>query len=209
MEENLQTIKTWLATGSINIFGLPYSGKDTVGIKLAELIGAKFLSSGLILRNAEKNDRDLGLELGKGLLASTDKFRDLVLPYFGRPDIAAYPLVLSSVGRWIGEEAAVIEAAAASNHELKAVILLNVSEADIENRWRDARVIQDRGQRNDDKEQTVLKTRIAEFHEKTFPVITYYRNLGILVPINADQPKEAVLNETITKLAEFANLASA
>ena len=50
MEEKIETIKEWLGTGSINIFGLPMSGKDTQGIKLAEALGAKFLSSGLIIR---------------------------------------------------------------------------------------------------------------------------------------------------------------
>ena len=50
MEEKIETIKEWLGTGSINIFGLPMSGKDTQGIKLAETLGAKFLSSGLIIR---------------------------------------------------------------------------------------------------------------------------------------------------------------
>ena len=54
MEEQLQKIKTWLGTGSINIFGLPMSGKDTVGIRLAERLGAKFLSSGIIVRAIEE-----------------------------------------------------------------------------------------------------------------------------------------------------------
>ena len=57
MEEKIETIKEWLGTGSINIFGLPMSGKDTQGIKLAEALGAKFLSSGLIIRAMEKDER--------------------------------------------------------------------------------------------------------------------------------------------------------
>jgi len=45
MEEKIVAIKKWLGTGSINIFGLPMSGKDTMGIRLAEALGGKFLSS--------------------------------------------------------------------------------------------------------------------------------------------------------------------
>ena len=30
MEEKITVIKQWLGTGSINVFGLPFSGKDTV-----------------------------------------------------------------------------------------------------------------------------------------------------------------------------------
>ena len=57
MEEKIQKIKEWLGTGSINIFGLPMSGKDTQGIRLAEAIGAKFLSSGMIIRAMEQETR--------------------------------------------------------------------------------------------------------------------------------------------------------
>ena len=59
MEEKVAKTREWLGTGSINVFGLPFSGKDTVGLRLAELLGAKFLSSGLILRAAEKEDKEL------------------------------------------------------------------------------------------------------------------------------------------------------
>ena len=54
MEEKIAKIKEWLGTGSINIFGLPMSGKDTVGIRLAEALGARFLSSGIIIRAMEQ-----------------------------------------------------------------------------------------------------------------------------------------------------------
>jgi cytidylate kinase len=69
MEQKIEIIKNWLGTGSINVFGLPFSGKDTVGIRLAELLGAKFLSSGLILRAAEKEDPVLASEISGGNLA--------------------------------------------------------------------------------------------------------------------------------------------
>lgn len=206
MEENIAIIKNWLGTGSINIFGMPYSGKDTIGIRLAEVLGAKFLSSGLILRDAEKTDKDLAVELGKGALASQEKFLNIVLPYLHRPDLTSYPLILSSVGRWIGEEIPTIEAAEAGGHPIKAAILLNVSEADIRSRWDTARIVQDRGERSDDKEVQILNTRIQEFREKTLPVVQRYHATNMLIPVNADQPKEDVFNETILKLAEFASV---
>ena len=39
MKEEIQIIKSILKNGSINIFGLPMSGKDTVGMRLAKEIG--------------------------------------------------------------------------------------------------------------------------------------------------------------------------
>ena len=58
MDDRIKTIKDWLGTGSINIFGLPMSGKDTQGIKLAEALGAKFLSSGMIIRAMEEKTKN-------------------------------------------------------------------------------------------------------------------------------------------------------
>jgi adenylate kinase family enzyme len=204
MEQNITTIQNWLGTGSINIFGLPMSGKDTVGIGLAEHIGAKFLSSGLIIREAQKDDKTIRQNVDAGLLAPTNQFYDLVLPYFAREDLTSFPLILSSIGRWSGEEQTVIDAAESAGHAIKAAILLNISEADIRQRWEQARILQDRGNRADDRDSKILETRIKEFRQKTMPVIKTYQSLGLLIPINADQPRAAVLTETIQKLADFA-----
>jgi adenylate kinase family enzyme len=204
MEDNIATIKNWLGTGSINIFGLPYSGKDTIGIRLAESLGGKFVSSGLILRSARAADRVLAAELDRGALAPTDTFRTLVLPYFSRPDLAAYPLVLGMLGRWSGEEQDVMASAQMAGHTIKAVLLLNISESDIYGRWEAAHVLQDRGDRADDRSRKIIDTRVKEFQAKVMPVIQVYRSLGLLVPINADQTKDAVFTEVIQKLTSFA-----
>ena len=203
MEEKVAKIKEWLGTGSINVFGLPYSGKDTVGLRLAELIGAKFLSSGLILRAAEKEDKELAKELAAGNLAPTDTFRRIIMPYFSRNDLADFPLVLSSVGRWEGEEYDIMDSAAKANHDIKAVILLNISEDETKKRWEAARVLGDRGERSDDREKGILDNRIHEFIEKTMPVIETYRKRGLLIPIHATGDRDVVFNSVIDELCKY------
>ena len=203
MEEKVAKIKEWLGTGSINVFGLPYSGKDTVGLRLAELIGAKFLSSGLILRAAEKEDKELAKELAAGNLAPTDTFRRIIMPYFSRNDLADFPLVLSSVGRWEGEEYDIMDSAAKANHDIKAVILLNISEDETKKRWEAARVLGDRGERSDDREKGILDNRIHEFIEKTMPVIETYRKRGLLIPVHATGDRDIVFNSVIDELCKY------
>ena len=204
MEENIAIIKNWLGTGSINLFGLPLSGKDTVGIRLAEALGGKYLSSGLILRTASATDRVLAAELDRGAWAPIDTFRTVVLPYFERPDLKDYPLILGMIGRWSGEEQDVVITAQMSGHTIKAALLLNISEADIFGRWEAARVLGDRGIRADDRDRKSLELRVNEFKQKTIPVIHYYQSQNLLIPINADQTKNAVYNEVVQKLANFA-----
>lgn len=198
MEEKIATIKEWLGTGSINIFGLPMSGKDTQGIKLAEALGAKFLSSGMIIRAMEKETKKN--YTSNGALLPSNLFYEWVLPYFERRDLFKYPLVLSSIGRWYGEETQVISVAAGAGHEIKAAVILNISEADVENRFKEAQVINDRGERADDKDLTIFKNRLNEFRTKTLPVVKYYQSLGLLVEVNGDQSREAVFNDLVDKL---------
>lgn len=54
-------------------------------------------------------------------------------------------------------------------------------------------------QRPDDKEE-VMKTRLAAYHEKTTPLLAYYRQKGILIEIDANRAIEMVLEDTVKKI---------
>lgn len=203
MEEKLAAIKTWLGTGSINIFGLPMSGKDTQGVRLAEALGAKFLSSGMIIRAMEKETAKSYSK--NGALIPTNVFYEWVLPYFERRDLFNYPLILSSIGRWSGEENQVMSVAAGASHNIKAAIVLNISEADVENRFNAAKILRDRGDRADDQDLETFKTRLKEFREKTLPVLQHYKTLGLLIEVNGDGSRDAVFNEIVEKLYQKAS----
>ena len=177
MDEKIATIKQWLGTGSIDVFGLPMSGKDTQGVRLAEALGAKFLSSGMIIRAREEETEQNLTESGE--LIPSNLFYDWVLPYLEREDLADYPLVLSSIGRWKGEEVSVIQTAEKAGHPIKAVVLLNISQADVENRFDNSKILEDRGERKDDKDIETFRKRVDEFRTKTMPVLEHYRELGL------------------------------
>ena len=198
MEEKIAKIKEWLGTGSINIFGLPMSGKDTQGIRLAEALDAKFLSSGMIIRAMEEQTHKKYSSNGE--LVPTNVFYEWVLPYFERPDLFKYPLILSSIGRWAGEEDQVMSVAAGAGHDIKAAVILNISEAAVEGRFEEAKILNDRGDRADDKDAETFKTRLNEFREKTIPVIQHYKSLGLLVEVNGNQTRDEVFSELVEKL---------
>ncbi len=199
--QKIEQIKKWLGTGSVNIFGLPMSGKDTVGMRLASALGGKFLSSGAIIREMEAQQHQK-LSAG-GELINTDVFYDWVLPYFDKEELKPFPLVLSSIGRWHGEEDTVMDRAKTSGHEIKAAIVLNVSEADVMNRWETAQMIQDRGKRIDDEKPEVFQKRLEEFRDKTRPVLLHYRDLGLLVEVRGDAERDAVFEGLVNKLYYF------
>lgn len=209
-DKKIAKIKNWLGTGSINLFGLPFSGKDTIGKKLAEALNAKLLSSGDILRKSvDQASKQALRDRNSGKLTPTEEFRNIILPYFSLPALNDYPLVLSMVGRWIGEEQPTMEAARASGHPIKAVVLLNVSEAEVKSRWEAAQILQNRtgdpeeDKRADDKTMAILQTRFDEFNTKVMPVIQVYQKMGILIPVNARQNREEVFASVIDSLANF------
>ena len=201
LNKKLEKIKSWLETGSLNIFGLPMSGKDTVGMRLAEDLQAKFLSSGIIIRayEAEQNE-DM---TGSGKLIPTNTFYDIILPYFSREELRNDSLVLSSVGRWSGEEDKIMEAAKAGGHEIKAVVMLDLTEEEVKNRFEAAKELNDRGERADDANIEVFETRLAEFREKTMPVLNHYDELKMLVKVPASGSRDEVYVNVIDRLIEF------
>ena len=209
MEEKIAKIKEWLGTGSINVFGLPMSGKDTVGVRLAEMLGAKFLSSGMIIRAMEAEEKSHMTDSGK--LIPTDVFYDWVLPYFGREDLVGSPLILSSVGRWSGEEGEVMKAAENGGHPIKAAVLLNISEEEVLERFA---IVKEAGKRDlshtvdtraDDKDEETFRTRIREFNEKTVPVLKTYQQMGLLVPVRGNLDRQQVFELVVDELYKFAN----
>ena len=95
--------------------------------------------------------------------------------------------------------------AAGAGHEIKAAIILNISEADVEQRFVAAKELNDRGQRQDDDDIAVFRNRLQEFRTKTLPVLKHYKELGLLIEVNGNQSREAVFAEIIDRLSSKAN----
>lgn len=197
MSYDLGRIKRWLGTGSINLFGRPFAGKDTQGRKLAELFNAPILGGGDILRRAGMPE-NIKTIMTSGELIPTKDYLELVLPYLRKSEFAGKPLILSSVGRWHGEEAGVLEATAAASHPLRAAVYLKASESTIRKRQLASQKLGDRGQRADDNK---LQIRLEEFENKTLPVIDFYRDEGLLIEVNANQTPDAVTKDILAQLA--------
>jgi len=202
----LYTIKEWLDSGSINIFGLPFAGKDTHGATLSHLFDAPLLGGGDILRNSVIPP-ELKKDLDAGLLFPPDKYLEIVTPYLSKPEFQNRPLILSSVGRWIGEEEGILRATKASNHPIKAVIYLHLSEEVVYKRYEKSQEKGDRAGRADDARH-ILATRIEEFNTKTLPVIEIYRQRGLLIEVNSDAEKHEVIENILARLFLKATLGS-
>lgn len=204
MEEHakIAAIKAWLGTGSINIFGRPFAGKDTQAGILAKQLGGVVLGGGDILRNSiiPKHVRE---HMHAGKLIPTEDYVDIVLPYLKREDFRDHALILSSVGRWHGEEEGVIEATEEAGHPLKAVVYLDLPEEIAITRWQASHELADRGDRHDDTLE-VLEHRLIEYREKTIPVISFYKERGLLITVSGERSPQDVHEHIINELMELA-----
>ncbi len=198
-----EIIKNWLGTGSINIFGPQFAGKDTQGQYLVEAFGAApLIGGGDILRNTTlpQHVKDI---MDQGELVPIKDYVEIVLPYLNRTEFRGKPLILSAVGRWHGEEEGVLEVTSDSNHPLKAVIYITLSEEISWQRWKAQEQPRNGGLRQDETEQA-LEARLKEFREKTIPVIEFYRNMGVLIEIDGQLERKEAFKDIIKKLFERA-----
>lgn len=200
MEDYITKIQPWLQAGSINFFGPQFSGKDTQGQILADIFNGVLIAGGDILRSHQER-ADVQQAMQHGDYAPTDAYREIVIPYFKKPEFHNKPLFLSSVGRMHGEEDAVMEAAESSGHPMKAVIVLHLNEAEIWHRFEVAQKTHDRGDRADDSREA-LKTRLEKYNTGTELVIDFYRQKNLLIEIDGSQTEAEVTEEILKTLAD-------
>ncbi len=200
--QQIQTIQTWLGSGSINFFGLPFAGKDTQAKRIGALLDAPVIGGGEIMRT-QSVSATITEESNQGRLAPTEEYIKLILPYLASNKFKDKPLMLSAVGRWHGEEPAIIAATDRAKHPIKAVIFLNMLEEEVWQRWEAAQKLTDRGPRVDD-DLHKIDTRLAEFRNKTMPAIEFYRDLGLVIEVEGNHTPEQITHAILTQLARRA-----
>jgi len=201
MEEMTGSIKTWLGNGSIDFFGRPFSGKDTQGKILADLFGGSLISGGDILRS-HHDPAAIEKIMAEGGIIPSDFYLSMVVPYLSKDEFRGRPLMLSAVGRSHGEEPIIEQATEASGHRMKAVIVLELSDEDVWQRYDAAKELHDRGERSEDRAEA-LRNRLNKYRDNTEPVIDYYDQKGLLVRIDGRQSEEDVTRAIIEQLAAF------
>lgn len=213
-QQQIDQVSSWLGNGSINFFGYPYAGKDSQGNRFVDILGGTLIGGGNVLRNSVVPTEAQEI-MDNGGLVPTEDFIQIVLPYLGENAVDNQPLMLSALGRWSGEEKGVMEVLNQIGHPLKSVVYLQLSEEEVWRRWAIHEAAKkaaleatagtiiiedDRGDRNDYHEEK-LRKRLTEFNEKTIPVLEFYRNLGLLIEIDGNAPKDDVTKQILGTLA--------
>jgi adenylate kinase len=179
------------------LIGAPGGGKGTQGDALASLYGIQHISSGDVLRAEARADTPVGREVAafqrRGDLVPDRIVFDLLIPVVAAA-AARGGYVLDGFPRTVPQAIQAFEVAQQLEFTLDAAVYLNVPESVLLER------LLARARADDTAE--VIGHRLEVFAETTSPLIAYYRDRGVLVEVNGDQPPEAITAEIQARLPD-------
>jgi adenylate kinase len=184
----------------------PGGGKGTQGERLAALLGVQHISAGDLLRAEARADTPAGREVAayqeRGDLVPDQIVFDVLTPVVVAA-VARGGYILDGFPRTVPQATAAAELGARLGLTLDAAVYLHAPEPVLVQRLL-ARAGQ--GGRTDDTAE-IIRYRLQVFTETTSPLITYYRNRGILLAVDADQPPEAVTADIQARLSGLSLMA--
>jgi adenylate kinase len=178
----------------IVILGPPGAGKGTQARLIAREAGIPHIATGDMLREAMAAGTELGQRIkpiyDAGDLVPDELMIELIRERLADEDTAA-GFILDGFPRTIAQAEALDDMLDAMDRELSVVLQFQVHDDCAIERLR-GRALQE-GRTDDGPE--VVRHRLGEYHEKTEPLVGYYRNKGILVGIHADRSVDEVFSE--------------
>ncbi|KUO73248.1 MAG: adenylate kinase [Clostridia bacterium BRH_c25] len=213
----------------IVLLGSPGSGKGTQASRIENKYGIPHISTGDIFRDNISRDTPIGVEakkyIEKGLLVPDDLTLKIVENRFLEDDCKE-GFLLDGFPRTLVQAEALDKELEGIAKKLDAVVNLEVSDKTIIDRMTSRRVCNKCGEsynlcfyrpvldgtcdkcggklytREDDKLETVAN-RLNVYKNQTFPLIDYYKKMGVLVAVNGEKSADKVFEDIINALERF------
>lgn len=166
----------------IVLLGAPGSGKGTQAALLVEKLAVPHISTGVLLRQAVKDQTPLGLQakatMDAGELVSDDLMLNLIEERLSQDDVAS-GFVLDGYPRNLAQAEALTEMLQRLEKPIEEAIQIDVDGESIIQRI--AKRAQEEG-RSDDTED-VVRRRLEIYQQQTAPVVGYYADQGVLTRV--------------------------
>lgn len=179
------------------LFGPPGSGKGTQSEKLIAKFGLKHLSTGDILRSEIRNGTALGLE-AKSLMDQGKLVPDAVVIGMIRAALDNNPdangFLFDGFPRTNAQADALDALLAEKKTSIDIVLALQVSKSELVARLLNRGLTSNR---TDDRDESVISSRIEEYERKTAAVADHYKKFNKVVYI----PGEGSVEDIFGKLA--------
>jgi adenylate kinase len=209
------------------LLGPPGSGKGTQGERLQEELRFPYYATGDILRAAVRDETELGQAakeyMDRGDLVPDEVIVGAIGERIDSPE-AADGFILDGFPRTVPQAEALAAKLAELGRELTAVLLIYASDDEVVRRLGGRRTCVENGHVfhvefnppdeegvcdidgselivRDDDEPEVIRHRLAQYHEKTEPLIDFYDHQSLLRRIDGAAPPDEVADEVRRTLA--------
>lgn len=176
------------------LFGPPGSGKGTQSEKLIAKYGLKHLSTGDLLRSEIAQQTPLGLEakkiMDKGQLVPDEVVIGMISSALDQY-ADARGFLFDGFPRTSAQAEALDKLLELKKTSIAVMLALDVSEEELVSR------LLKRGEtsgRSDDTNETVIRARIVEYHNKTAAVADYYRKFDKVVMVKGEGSIDEIFN---------------
>ncbi len=157
------------------LFGPPGAGKGTQAKLLVEKFNLRHVSTGDLLREEMKNETKLGLE-AKKLIEAGSLVPDEVVEGMIQNVITNNPTVngfiFDGFPRTTAQAVALDEILAGFKGEVSTVISIIIDDEMVKERIKHRAMVENR---KDDMKDEVVENRIKTYHDKTEPIIDFYK----------------------------------
>ena len=208
------------------LLGPPGSGKGTQGETLQNDLRLPYYATGDILRAAVREGSEIGREakayMDSGDLVPDEVIVGVIAERIGQPE-ARDGFILDGFPRTTPQAEALDAKMSELRRELSAAVLIEVSEDEIVRRLGGRRTCpnghifhvefdppaqegicdvcgEELAMRDDDKPE-VIRHRLAQYEEKTKPLVAYYEDRGLLLRVGGEHDPDEVGNRIRALLA--------
>jgi len=182
------------------LFGPPGSGKGTQSEKLIAQYGFKHLSTGDLLRSEIARSTTLGLEakafMDKGQLVPDEVVIGMISSAIDQKT-EVKGILFDGFPRTAAQAAALDDLLAQKNSSIAVMLALDVSEEELVKR------LMKRGEtsgRSDDNNESVIRARIVEYHNKTTAVAEYYKQFNKVTFLRGEGSIDEIFNSLCSEI---------
>lgn len=176
------------------ILGAPGSGKGTLAKVLKEDYGINHISTGDLIRKSDN------VELKK-IIASGDLVPDSMIVKILVSELEKMDpsegVIFDGFPRTIKQAKKLDSILGKMGLGLNHAIFLDLDEKIAKERIKERAKKEDR---KDDSSDEVIENRFNEYHDKTFPLVDFYKRSRKLLKIDAEGGKDKVLSKVVEKL---------
>lgn len=182
------------------LFGPPGSGKGTQSERLISTYGLKHLSTGDLLRSEINRQTRLGLEakdyMDKGQLVPDEVMIGMISSLL-EANRGGKGFLFDGFPRTEAQAKALDELLMKHHTAINIVLALDVSEEELVHRLINRGLTSGR---NDDRNEDVIKARIAEYHKKTSAVADYYDKFGKVIYVKGEGSVDDIFNNLVREI---------